>query len=116
MGIMLAGFTLVTLIGLSYSGNVSDACRSEWEFPGSIRKDLYRKQSGSDTKSETGAHSKDGKDDAAISHASEVDDVTSAEEEIAGEVVNEEGFNVGKSVGKRLSDLDLIFPNFLFAL
>jgi hypothetical protein len=116
MGIMLAGFTLVTLIGLSYSGNVSDACRSEWEFPGRIRKDLYRKQSGSDTKSETGAHSKHGKDDAAISQSSEVHDVTSAEEEIAGEVVNEEGFKVGKSVGKRLSDLDLIFPNFLFAL
>ena len=32
LGIMLIGFTMVILVALSYSGNVSDSCRSEWNF------------------------------------------------------------------------------------
>ena len=35
---------------------------------------------------------------------------------VTGKAINAKGFNVGKTVGKRLSDFDLIFPNFLFAL
>ena len=29
---MMVGFTTVILVALSYSGNVSDSCRSEWTF------------------------------------------------------------------------------------
>ena len=32
LGIMLIGFTMVILVALSYSGNVSDSCRSEWNI------------------------------------------------------------------------------------
>jgi hypothetical protein len=32
LGIMLIGFATVIVVALSYSGNVSDSCRAEWNF------------------------------------------------------------------------------------
>lgn len=98
MGIMLAGFTFMTIVGLSYSGNVSDGCRSEWGFGGSS------------------TSLKDSPADQANSPDHHPDEVMVTEDKVSGKGENNKGFNPGKSVGQRLSDFDLIFPNFLFAL
>ncbi|MHA4846550.1 hypothetical protein ACX0G7_20410 [Flavitalea antarctica] len=98
MGIMLACFTFMTIVGLSYSGKVSDGCRSEWEF-GSSSTSL-----------------KDSAADHANSPDRRPDDVIVSEDKVSGDNENNNGFNPGNSVGQRLSDFDLIFPNFLFAL
>ncbi|HTE23869.1 GIN domain-containing protein [Flavitalea sp.] len=70
--------TMAILVALSYSGNVSDSCRSEWNF---------------------------------IKNNDPV-----IEEKMVTEEMNAKGYDSEKSVGKRLSDSDLIFPNFLFGL
>ena len=100
LSVMLLGFTFVTIIGVSYSGNVSGSCRSEWNF--------NKVNLNSTGNAEKYDHTK------ASNHLNTANKLVKDESSVK-EVVNAEGYYVEESVGKRLSGFDLVFTDFLFA-
>jgi hypothetical protein len=116
MGIMLAGFMWVTISALSYSGTVSGTCRHEWEFLDVAKRSPVGSYTDDGNKNLPGPGINQSESGSVSGNLRKIKNELTSEEGIIGKDNNEAGYNVGKSVGKRLSDLDLIIPNFLFGL